>query len=294
MGSWRVLHRELFSWKAVTPASLGGHVLIYFWEHSCPLLATPRSMEKDTCGNGRCVLWLVLSSIYLSILLPFLASLCPHIYPFIHHPSPHPSTHHPPTPPPFHPFIYLADTQYVPGNWLGAVGDMGISRIRFLPSENIHQWDSIADPAVSALAQAWTVSLLWAKLDLFVCSFIYSTHRFYVVFFSCVSSCVSIAVLRPLPSCGAQASHRGGCSCCEALACEGSVAVVHGRSRPMACGVFPDQGSNLCPLPWQADSYLLDHQGGPQIVFICLQGRRGKKNSFLILNIVIPKHLLST
>ena len=32
----------------------------------------------------------------------------------------------------------------------------------------------------------------------------------------------------------------------------GSVVVAHGLSCPMACGIFPDQGSNLCPLPWQA------------------------------------------
>ena len=28
-----------------------------------------------------------------------------------------------------------------------------------------------------------------------------------------------------------------------------------------ACGIFPDQGSNPCPLHWPADSYLLCHQG---------------------------------
>ena len=30
----------------------------------------------------------------------------------------------------------------------------------------------------------------------------------------------------------------------------GSVGAVHGLSYPMACGIFPDQGSNLCPLHW--------------------------------------------
>ena len=34
----------------------------------------------------------------------------------------------------------------------------------------------------------------------------------------------------------------------------GSVAVVHGLSCPMAYGIFPDQGSNPCPLHRQADS----------------------------------------
>ena len=31
----------------------------------------------------------------------------------------------------------------------------------------------------------------------------------------------------------------------------GSVAVVHGLSCSTICGVFPDQGSKLCPLRWQ-------------------------------------------
>ena len=31
----------------------------------------------------------------------------------------------------------------------------------------------------------------------------------------------------------------------------------------MLCGIFPDQGSNLCPLHWQVDSYPLHHWGSP-------------------------------
>ena len=31
----------------------------------------------------------------------------------------------------------------------------------------------------------------------------------------------------------------------------------------VACGIFPDQGSNPCPLHWQADSQPLRHQGSP-------------------------------
>ena len=34
----------------------------------------------------------------------------------------------------------------------------------------------------------------------------------------------------------------------------GSVGVAHGLSCSAACGIFPDQGSNPCPLHWQADS----------------------------------------
>ena len=32
------------------------------------------------------------------------------------------------------------------------------------------------------------------------------------------------------------------------------VVVVLGLSCPTACGIFPDQESNLCPLHWQVDS----------------------------------------
>ena len=39
----------------------------------------------------------------------------------------------------------------------------------------------------------------------------------------------------------------------------GSVVMVHRLSYSAACGIFPDQGSNLCPLLWQADSYSLCH-----------------------------------
>ena len=44
----------------------------------------------------------------------------------------------------------------------------------------------------------------------------------------------------------------------------GSVIVAHGASCSTACGIFPDQGSNPCPLHWQADSQPLHHQGSPE------------------------------
>ena len=44
----------------------------------------------------------------------------------------------------------------------------------------------------------------------------------------------------------------------------GSVIVAHGPSRSAARGIFPDQGSNPCPLHWQADSQPLRHQGSPE------------------------------
>ena len=48
----------------------------------------------------------------------------------------------------------------------------------------------------------------------------------------------------------------------------GSVVVAHAPSCSAACGIFPDQGSNLCPLHWQADSQPLCHQGSPIFSFL--------------------------
>ena len=47
----------------------------------------------------------------------------------------------------------------------------------------------------------------------------------------------------------------------------GSVVVAHGSSCSVACGIFPDQGSNPCPLHSQADSQPLRHQGSPVSLF---------------------------
>ena len=63
--------------------------------------------------------------------------------------------------------------------------------------------------------------------------------------------------------CGAQASHFHGFPCCRARAlgarasvvvARGSVVVARRFSRSAAYVIFPDQGSNPCPLHWQADS----------------------------------------
>ena len=47
----------------------------------------------------------------------------------------------------------------------------------------------------------------------------------------------------------------------------GSVVVAHGPSCSEACGIFPDQDSNPCPLHWQAYSQPLRHQGSPLLSF---------------------------
>ena len=72
----------------------------------------------------------------------------------------------------------------------------------------------------------------------------------------------SVRGLSPVAASGGHSSSR-----CEGLSlsrplllrstgsrCTGSVVVAHGLSCSAACGIFPDQGSNPCPLHWQADS----------------------------------------
>ena len=66
------------------------------------------------------------------------------------------------------------------------------------------------------------------------------------------SRCAGLSPSRPLLLRSAGSRHAG------------SVIVAHGPSRSAACGIFPDQGSNPCPLYWQADSQPLRHQGSPK------------------------------
>ena len=65
------------------------------------------------------------------------------------------------------------------------------------------------------------------------------------------SRCAGLSLSRPLLLWGT-GSRRAG-----------SVVVTHGPNCSTACGIFPDQGSNPCPLHWQADSQPLRHQGSP-------------------------------
>ena len=76
--------------------------------------------------------------------------------------------------------------------------------------------------------------------------------------------------LSPVVASGGHSSSRcAGLSLSQPLVAEhgsrrtGSVVVVHGLSCSTTCGIFPDQGSNPCPLHWQADSQPLRHQGSP-------------------------------
>ena len=69
------------------------------------------------------------------------------------------------------------------------------------------------------------------------------------------SRCAGLSLSRPLLLRSTGSRHTG------------SVIVAHGPICSVACGIFPDQGSNPCPLHWQADSQPLRHQGSPWILF---------------------------
>ena len=51
----------------------------------------------------------------------------------------------------------------------------------------------------------------------------------------------------------------------------GSAVVAHRSSCSAACGILPDQGSNPCPLHWQADSQPLRHQGSPRCKLLYIE-----------------------
>ena len=55
-----------------------------------------------------------------------------------------------------------------------------------------------------------------------------------------------------------------------------SAVVAHGLSRPVACGIVPNQGLNLCPLRCKVDSFFL--QGG-----FLTTGPPGKSKQHLFL-----------
>ena len=100
---------------------------------------------------------------------------------------------------------------------------------------------------------------------LFICLFIYlwlcwvfvSARGLSLVVASgghCSSRCAGLSLSRPLllQSTGSRRA--------------GSAIVAHGPNRSAACGIFPHQGSNPCPLHWQADSQPLRHQGSHKTI----------------------------
>ena len=100
------------------------------------------------------------------------------------------------------------------------------------------------------------------------------------------------------------ASHFSGFSCCRAqvLGTQALVVVVLRLRCPTTHGIFLDQGSNPCPLHWQADSQPLDQQGGPFPFSWCPFSHPGTQcpqtlqnsSSIISLNLIIRTNELST
>jgi len=92
-------------------------------------------------------------------------------------------------------------------------------------------------------------------LGLFFVVFIY---LFFIasVFSTCRLSLVAASGKGTLfCSCGMRASRCSGFSCCRAGVLERGLRICAApASCPEACGVFLDQGLNLCPLRWKVDS----------------------------------------
>ena len=66
--------------------------------------------------------------------------------------------------------------------------------------------------------------------------------------------------------------------------CAGSVIVAHGPSGSAACGIFPDQGSNPCPLHQQAVSQPLRHRGSPKTTYLFISQYQRNKNKMMSQN----------
>ena len=141
-----------------------------------------------------------------------------------------------------------------------ALGYLGGRSCRFL----LHR--SLLRSTPTNTTESSTVRAVGILFFFFFLIFIY--YLFIMFIFGCVGSsflCEGFLQLRRVGATlhrGARACHYRGLSC-RGSRRSGSVVVAHGPSCSAACGIFPDQGSNLCPLHWQADSQSLRHQGSP-------------------------------
>ena len=127
-------------------------------------------------------------------------------------------------------------------------------------------------------AGKWSVDFFFTKIYfdyyfiyLFICLFVCLFIYLFIYLFLLCWIFVSVRGLSPVAASGGHSS-----SLCAGLSLSrplllrstgsrraGSVIVAQGPSCSAACGIFRDQGSNPCPLHWQADSQPLRHQGSP-------------------------------
>ena len=120
-----------------------------------------------------------------------------------------------------------------------------------------------------------SVCLLWRNVYLGLLPIFFFKFYLFIYFWLCWVF-VSVQGLSPVAASRGHSSSRcAGLSLSRPLLlrstgsrCAGSVIVAHGPSCSAVCGIFPDQGSNPCPLHWQADSQPLRHQGSPSAHFL--------------------------
>ena len=67
-----------------------------------------------------------------------------------------------------------------------------------------------------------------------------------------------------------------------------------GLTCPVACVIFLEQGLNPCPLHWQADSELLNHQESPSIFCTWFFFLTTCKNVNLLFNSSLAYHKMPT
>ena len=132
---------------------------------------------------------------------------------------------------------------------------------------------------------------LLAELGLCCCVWAFSScgerRLLFVAVRGLLIAVASLVVEHGLQVCGLQQLwHVGSVVVAHGLQSTGSVVVVHGLSCSAACGIFPDQGSNLCPLHWQADSQPLCHQGSPYAIFLNVKIQSCKYISSPQMNLV--------
>ena len=143
------------------------------------------------------------------------------------------------------------------------------------PNKNNWWWTDTIKSLLFLLVPGWTlmlscVSVIFSCMSLFIYLFI----KFYLFIYLWLCWVfVSVRGLSLVAASGGHSSSRcAGLSLSRPLLLQstgsrraGSAIVAHGRSRSAACGIFPDQVSNPCPLHWQADSQPLHHQGSPPV-----------------------------
>ena len=142
---------------------------------------------------------------------------------------------------------------------------------------------------------------LQSHLDFYLFIYLFMYLCMYVCMYVCMSVLGLRFYARAFSSCGKRGplfiAVRGPLTIAATLVAEHRLQTrrlsAHGPSCSAACGIFPDQGSNPCPLHWQADSQPLRHQGSPHLDFNGNHNLVNKVvNSFFCSSVVLPLVLI--